>query len=128
MLSRHCSESCYSFDGQNKAAISAHTVDVKKVVERESYSRYIYPPLKRGFRPTVRIIALVLTAIRKFKKGRLLSRKKNGEPVKTKLAQLNFPPVKFKGFPLLLGNNVDARVVELSENDDNKINLTQIFG
>ena len=48
---------------------------------------------------------------------------KNGEPVKTKLAQLNFPPVKFKAFPLLLGNNVDARVVELSENDDNKINL-----
>ena len=98
------------------------------MVERESYSRYIYPPLKRGFRPTVRIIALVLTAIRKFKKGRLLARKKNGEPVKTKLAQLNFPPVKFKAFPLLLGNNVDARVVELSENDDNKINLTQIFG
>ena len=53
---------------------------------------------------------------------------KIGEPVKTKLAQLNFPPVKFKAFPLLLGNNVDARVVELSENDDKKINLTQIFG
>ena len=72
------------------------------MVERESYSRYIYPPLKRGFRPTVRIIALVLTAVRKFKKGRYLAKIKNGEPVKSKLAELNFPSVKFKAFPLLL--------------------------
>ena len=57
---------------------------------------------------------------------------KNGEPVKTKLAELNFPPVKFKAFPLMLGDNVDARVDELLENDDRnelkKVNLTEIFG
>ena len=45
-----------SFDDQIKAT-TVLTVDIKKVVERESYSRYIYPPLKRSFRPTVRIIA-----------------------------------------------------------------------
>ena len=122
-----------SFDDQDKVAAIVNTVDCKKVVERENFSMYIYPPLKRSFRPTVRIIALVLTAVAKFKKGRLLAKLKQGEPVKTELSNLNFPPVKFKAFPLLVGTNVHHRVDKLLEEDDDrnevrKVKLTEIFG
>ena len=48
-------------DGLHKFA-HVNSVDHSKTVQREIYSDYVYPPLKRSFRACVRIIALVLRA------------------------------------------------------------------
>ena len=45
------------------------SIDAAKTIEREKFSSYIYPPLKRSFRSSVRIIALVLKAAVLFKKN-----------------------------------------------------------
>ena len=103
------------FDNENKVDTIVITVNAKKVTEREVFSKYIFPPLKRSFRPTVRIIALILLAVKKFKKGRLLALSQKGQNIKKDLSDLNFPPVKFKAFPLLFCARVDE--VEVNEEE-----------
>ena len=67
------------YDGSNVAVSMVNTVDVLKVSEQEAYSAYIFPPLKRSLRPTVRIISLVLLAVKKFKKKLILSKIRSSE-------------------------------------------------
>ena len=67
------------YDGSNVAVSMVNTVDVLKVSEQEAYSGYIFPPLKRSLRPTVRIISLVLLAVKKFKKKLILSKIRSSE-------------------------------------------------
>ena len=61
------------------AVTKVNTIRCDRVAEYEAYSRYIYPPLKRGFRSTVRITSIVLKAVRKFKYLRMKSKVRNGE-------------------------------------------------
>ena len=79
------------------------TTSSQKVIEREQFSGYIFPPLKRSLRPTVRIIALVLRAVQRFKKLLVKKRIKDGNMDKSELRNLNFPPPKFTSFSVLSG-------------------------
>ena len=71
-----------------------------KVVEREQYSNYIYPPLKYGFRKFVRIVGYILLATRKFKLGMVTARQARGIPVSdgSTVESLSVPPPKFSVF------------------------------
>ena len=60
--------------------------------------QYIYPPLKRSFKSTVRIIALVLVASRKFKKLLVLKQIERKEKAKDALKELDFQEQKFTVF------------------------------
>ena len=73
-------------------------IDCRKIVETENFSNYIYPPLKRSFPSFVRIIAIILTATRKFKKLLLKARMKRGEIEKEAVKSIDFGPVKFQSF------------------------------
>ena len=66
----------------------------QKVVERENFSNYIYPPLKWRFPKFVRIIGWILVATRKFKLGMVRARLKNNLPVSDQSTpdSLSFPP------------------------------------
>ena len=66
------------------------TTDSQKIIEREQFSDYIFPPLKRSLRPTIRIIALVLRAVQRFKKLLVKKRIKDGSVDKSAEPQL--PP------------------------------------
>ena len=103
-----------------------NAVDNKKIVEREMFSNYLFPPLKRSFRPFIRITAFVLVAYRRFKKGMVIAKIKRGESVSdgSKLPDLNFSPVKFIAFPMIVGKNVEER---LDVTDQNVTKLTQLF-
>ena len=74
----------------------------KKIIERECYSNYVYPPLKRGFRSFIRITALVITAVKKFKKGMVAYRTQINRPVSdgSTLESLKDPPAKFIVFTI----------------------------
>ena len=63
---------------------------------------------------------MVLLAVKKFKKGRLMALTKKDENFKNKLSDLNFPPVKFRAFPLLVGDDVPTRITDLLAEDDTK--------
>ena len=66
-------------DKEDNTALSLITViNIRKVAEREAYSDYIYPPLKRSWLPTVRIISLVLLAVKRFKRMLLVSKVRDG--------------------------------------------------
>ena len=121
------------FDEKYKTELLVNTLNLKKVAERENFSMYIYPPLKRSFIPTVRIIAMVLLAVKKFKKGRLLALTKKGKNVKNQLSDLNFKPVKFRAFPLVVGVDVPTRLEDLlaeseSKDEVKKVILSDTFG
>ena len=75
-----------------------NTIDVKKVVEITISSNYLFDPLKRSFRPTVRIYALVILATKRWKKKWLLTKFKKGQVTKSDLMKTNFSPVKFQVF------------------------------
>ena len=90
-------------DGLHKVA-HVNSADHSKTVQREIYSDYVYPPLKRSFRACVRIIALVLRASVKFKKLLIIRKVKRGLADKSDLQKLNFPPVKFTTFTLITGD------------------------
>ena len=68
-----------------------------KVVKCEAESSYVYPPLKYRFRRTVRTIACVLLAIRKFKLLRLEAKARDGIDVKDQQEELN-QKTKFRYF------------------------------
>ena len=100
------------------------TIDAAKTIERENYSDYIYPPLKRGFRSSIRIIALVLKASVLFKKKLTLAKIRRGEAEKSELAKLNFPPVRFTAFHTATGENISS---QLEKADQNALRLTSFF-
>ena len=87
------------------AVAQVEKIDAKKMTERLSISKYVYPPLKRSFKALVRITALVILAKNKFKK--LLIRKKieREEADKSELKNLDFPPPKFAVFNNKVKNN-----------------------
>ena len=101
--------------------------DQGKVAQRIAFSKYIYPPLRRSFRSTVRIISLVLVGCNKFKKKLILNKMKRGEVVsdKSELKDLNFPPVKFVAFPMVLGEKVEERIKKIKQQDLHS--LTGVF-
>ena len=72
----------------------------KKILERETFSSYVFPPLKRRFRSFVRITGLVLLACKKFKQGMVTARSKRNIPVSDGSTMESFddPPVKFSVF------------------------------
>ena len=95
------------------------TTDSQKIIEREQFSDYIFPPLKRSLRPTVRIIALVLRAVQRFKKLLVKKRIKDGSVDKSELQNLNFPPPKFTSFSVLSGK---AEITTITDS------LVKVFG
>ena len=72
--------------------------DEKKTFQRQVFSNYIYPPLKRSFKSVVRITALVLVATRKFKKLVILKRIRENQIDASELKRLDFHPAKFTVF------------------------------
>ena len=87
---------------------AANTIDAKKIAEVEKESDYIYPPLKRSFKPCVRITTYVIVAYRKFKKKMVIQKMKRNEPVSdgSTLTDINFQPAKFISFPVIQGGDV----------------------
>ena len=109
----------FEADDNNVAVAKINTIDVKKVAEREAFSEYIYPPLKRSFRPTVRIISLVLLAVRRFKEGAIKARIKAGKADPSELDKLKPKTVKFTVFEII-GEN-EAK--QLDKNDETKFDV-----
>ena len=89
----------FDTDENNVAVAMVNTIDLQKIAEREAFSEYIFPPLKRSFRPTVRIISLVILAIRRFKEGMIKARIKAGKANMSDLNKLE-PNVKFTAFQM----------------------------
>ena len=119
-----------TFEENDQGVFAIAKVDVtnhKKMFERQVFSNYIYPPLKRSFKSVVRITALVLLAAAKFK--RLLLRKKieRGEQTKLALKVLDFPPAKFKVFNHQM-SNVDIDDKEDSDSKFDSGDLQEYFG
>ena len=86
---------------------AAHSIDSdpkyivpKKVLEREKFSNYVYPPLRRGFKSFVRITGLVLLAVKKFKQGLVIAKLSRNELVSdgSTLESLKDPPARFSVF------------------------------
>ena len=71
-----------------------------KVVEREQFSNYVYPPLRRSFRSFVRIVAYVHLAVRKFKAMIERSRLSCNLPISdgSTMESLSLLPTKFAVF------------------------------
>ena len=91
----------FESDDYDVGLMKINVLDVKKIAEQEAYSKYIFPPMKRSFLPTVRIISLVLLAVRKFKEGRVKSRIKMGLADISELHSLKPKSVKFATFQTL---------------------------
>ena len=73
-----------TFDDTEQGIFAVAKIDVKnhkKIFERQMFSSYLYPPLKRSFKSVIRITALVLLAVAKLK--RLLIRKDFQDPSPT---------------------------------------------
>ena len=86
-------------EANNVAVALTNTIDIRKVAEREAFSNYIYPPLRRSFRPTVRIVSLVLLAVKRFKEGRIQARIRKGKADISELDKMNKEKcVKFATF------------------------------
>ena len=97
---------------------------MRKVAEREAFSGYIFPPLKRSFRPTVRIISLVLLAVRRFKEGALVARIKSGKAEKEELDKIRPKEVKFSVFGITSAEETKNR--DLSEKFVNIFNVSGV--
>ena len=90
----------------NVAVALINTIDIQKVAERESFSNYIFPPLKRSFRPTVRIVSMVLLAVKKFKRGGLNRKIRTGKADISEIENFenDYRSVKFTTFQLSENN------------------------
>ena len=110
-------------DESNVAIERVNLIDVNKVAEREAFSRYIYPPLKRSFRTTVRIVSLIFMAIRKFKEGRVKRRVREGKADLSQLQDLKPDKVRFSLFHV-----VDNDRVGTKNDHEKKWYLTDMFG
>ena len=96
------------FDETDHNIFAVAKVDEKnhnKIFERQSFSNYLYPPLKRSFKSTVRITALVLLAVAKFKRFLIKKRIERGEQTKLALRAVDFPPIRFKVFNHQIGEH-----------------------
>ena len=83
-----------------------------KVIERETFSNYVYPPLKYRFPKFVRIVGYILLAVKKFKYGMVVSRQGRGLPVSDGSTVDSFAskPPKFKMFGVL--SHMDSNEVD----------------
>ena len=108
----------FDTDNSNVAVAKINSIDILKVAQREAYSEYLFPPLKRSFIPTVRIISIVLRAVRKLKEGLLKAKIKKGTASQTDLDKIQVRNIKFTTFQL--SNNIPE------ENVKNKM-LSKVF-
>ena len=69
----------------------------EKIVQCEAESNYLYPPLKYGFRRTIRTTAIILLAVKKFKLLGLKARARFGEDIEAKTKELEHD-IKFRYF------------------------------
>ena len=107
--------------------MKVNSIDVKKIAEREAFSEYIFPPLRRSFRPTVRIVSLILMAVRKFKEGMIKRKARTGKADLSELELLRSKKVRFTIFQTL--TDVFAYTNSLTDIFDDKYNnLTDVFG
>ena len=72
--------------------------DHRKMFQRQEFSKYLYLPLKRSFKSLVRITAVVLLAVAKFKKWGIKRRIREGRLPRNALKTVDFLPAKFKIF------------------------------
>ena len=86
-------------DESNLAVAQINTIDVEKVAQREAFSKYIFPPLRRSFRPMVRIVSMVLLAVKKFKIMGIRRRVQEGKADAKELEKIETKsPAKFTVF------------------------------
>ena len=112
----------------NLAVHSVSTCDAnhsysQKVVDRENFSQYVYPPLKRSFPSFVRVTAYVLLAYNKFKRGMVISRQQRNLPVSdgSDIKSIELPPPRFSVFSSVVQNTSSKSMVRL---DDKAISLS----
>ena len=82
------------------------------------FSNYLYPPLNRSFKSVVRITALVLLAVAKFKRLSIRKKIERGEQSKLALRAVDFPPARSKVFNHQIGvgdEESDDFVAKISE-------------
>ena len=109
----------FEFIEANSAVLKAYSIDIKKVADNEEYSKYIFPPLKRSFRPTVRIVSLVLLAVKRWKEHLIRRKARAGKADLSELDVLRSAmKVRFTIFQVVAEDNLD----------ENKENLTEVFG
>ena len=91
----------------------------EKVIERERFSNYVYPPLKRQFPSLVRIVAYVHLAVFKFKEKMVRARLSQGVPVSdgSTLDSIKLPSPKFKAFSTM-SNTSPASLSQLFETNE----------
>ena len=85
-------------------------MDKVKIQERLEFSEYLYNPLLRSFRSLVRITALVLKAVKIFKKRRTMKLIKDGKLSVEALDEFDISPVRFTVFsnqPALVEGDLD---------------------
>ena len=71
------------------AFASKQNIDNEKIQQRLQFSKYLYNPLLRSFRSVVRITALVLKAVKCFKKMRISKLVKQGKVEKDALKEFD---------------------------------------
>ena len=86
-------ENIFAIHKVNKIKINS-----PKVQERQSKADYLYSPLLRSFKSCVRITALVLVAVSKFKRLTLIKQIERQERPTSALKLLDFPEAKFSVF------------------------------
>ena len=80
------------------AFATKHNINNEKTQQRLEFSKYLYNPLLRSFRSVVRITALVLKAVKRFKKMRISKLVKQGKLDKDALKEFDVTPIKFSVF------------------------------
>ena len=108
-------------DDSNIAVAMVNSIDIEKTAEREAYSDYVYPPLKRSWKPTVRIISMVLLAVKKFKKKLLMSKIRAGKAKASDLDKVDSDVVKFTAFHYSIDD------IKEEKSDDAELKLTDAF-
>ena len=116
-------ESSLNYASHSATVNDTRKTFAQKVIEREEFSQYIYPPLKRSFPSFVRITGYVFLAVRKFKKGVMLARSRKNIPITDAFMpkSVELPDPKFSMFnvnyPLSSSSSkfkLDARAISLS--------------
>ena len=83
-------------------ALSArHGIDHEKIQQRLEFSEYLFNPLLRSFKSVVRITALVLKAVRLFKRKRIQGLIRDGKVGEEALKESDVPPAKFTVFAVI---------------------------
>ena len=109
--------------------------DPKKVIQCEAESRYIYPPLKYNFRRTVRTVACILRAVRKFKLGGARKMVREGTKSVVDMEKMLMPNLtKFKYFSVDQNNKkpylknffwVEGFVITDDKNTKTSVNINE---